>query len=259
MPNLQHTIAELCFDMEKARSYERVRKLLMLAAQAFGTSFYLLGMRTGRTVSPTQIILSNYPKSWQRYYDEHDASAFDPVIQKAFQLIGPFRWDGLHKDPRQLALRRESVRNGMEFGFSCPDRGPDASIAMLSFCGRNPIAPDSDQWEVTEVSVRLLASTTHKALIQIVEARAGTSSAAGTPLTEAERRSLELMAVAMTAKEAADLLGVQERTVRYYLDRAAEKLGVNTRKEAVLRAVADGIIDTRKFPRAGFKSSTDGE
>jgi DNA-binding CsgD family transcriptional regulator len=64
------------------------------------------------------------------------------------------------------------------------------------------------------------------------------------------------MATAMTAKEVADVLGVQERTVRYYLDRAAEKLGVTSRKEAVLKAVADGIIDLRKFPQAGFKSST---
>jgi hypothetical protein len=44
--------------------------------------------------------------------------------------------------------------------------------------------------------------------------------------------------------------------VRYYLDRAAEKLGVRTRKEAVLKAVADGIVDTRQFPPAGFHSGT---
>jgi Response regulator containing a CheY-like receiver domain and an HTH DNA-binding domain len=66
-----------------------------------------------------------------------------------------------------------------------------------------------------------------------------------------------MMAEAMTAKQAAAVLGVQPRTVRYYLDRAAEKLGVNTRREAVLKALADGIIDTRKFPLAGFESSMD--
>ena len=226
----------------------RVRELLLLSAEAFGASFYLLGVRTGNTASPTQIILSNYPKPWQRYYDEQGASAFDPVINKAFQFPGPFRWDGLHKDPRQLALRRESVRNGMDFGFSCPDRGPDASMALLSFCGRLPIAPTPEQWDAAEVSVRLFTSTTHRAVIQIEKSRAEAADIHGTPLTEAERRSLELMATAMTAKEVADALGVQERTVRYYLDCAAEKLGVSTRKEAVLKAVADGIVDLRKFP-----------
>jgi Autoinducer binding domain. len=151
MPDLQHTIADFCFELEKAQSYTRVRELLLLAAEAFGASFYLLGIRTGKTISPpAQIVLSNYPKPWQRYYDEQAAYAFDPVINKAFQLAGPFRWDGLHTDERQLALRRESVRNGMEFGFSCPDRGPDGSIAILSFCGEQRIAPEPVQWDVTE-------------------------------------------------------------------------------------------------------------
>ncbi|MDZ4078494.1 LuxR family transcriptional regulator [Hydrocarboniphaga sp.] len=258
MPDLQHAIAELCFELEKAQTYTRVRELLLSAAGAFGTSFYLLGMRTGRTISPpAQIVISNYPRPWRRYYDEQGAYAFDPVINRAFQSAGAFRWDGLHKDERQLALRRESVRNGMAFGFSCSDRGPDSSLAILSFCGREPIAPEPAQWEITEVAVRLLASTAHKAVIAIIESRAGTTSLLGNPLTDAERRSLEMMASAMTAKQAAAVLGVQPRTVRYYLDRAAEKLGVDTRREAVIKALADSIIDTRKFPKAGFETSMD--
>lgn len=256
MPNLQHAIADLCFEVEKARTYTSVRETLTTAAEAFGTSYYMLGMRTGKTVSPpAQIILSNYPKQWQRYYDEQGAHAFDPVILKAFQFSGPFRWDGLHQDERQLALRRESIENGMEFGFSCPDRGPDASIAMLSFCGRQAIASEPDQWEATEASIRLLVSMTHKALIEIVEARDSENAIIGKPLSYAELQALGMMANAMTAQQAADKLGVQERTIRYYLDSAADKLGVETRKEAVLKAVADGIVDTREFPHAGFDSS----
>ena len=256
MPNLQHTIADLCYEVEQARTYTSVRETLTSAAEVFGTSYYMLGMRTGKTVSPpAQIILSNYPRSWQHYYDEQGAHAFDPVVLKAFQFQGPFRLDGLHHDDRQLALRRQSIDNGMEFGFSCPDRGPDASIAMLSFCGRHVIAPDPDQWKTTEASIRLLVSTTHKALIEIVEAHTSESAIAGKPLSYAEIQTLEMMASAMTAQQAADKLGVQERTVRYYLDCAAVKLGVETRKAAVLTAVADGIVDTREFPLAGFDST----
>ncbi|MGQ0503252.1 MAG: LuxR C-terminal-related transcriptional regulator [Panacagrimonas sp.] len=58
-----------------------------------------------------------------------------------------------------------------------------------------------------------------------------------------ELKALRLTANTMTAEEVAAALGVRPRTVRYYLDRAAEKLCVNSRKAAVAKALADGLVD----------------
>jgi len=250
MSELLRIVAEQCLKIEGARSESIVKAALKVAADTFGATYYLFGIRTGRSVRPPQqIVISNYTKAWRQYYDDHGASAFDPVINKAFQFEGAFRWDGLHHDERQLALRRESVRNGMEFGFSCADRGTDGSMAILSFCGNRPIAPNPEQWETVSASAVLLASVTNKAITRIVEAR---TKSFGKALTERERKALLLIATGATAKQAALALAVKPRTIRYYLDRAAEKLGVESRKEAVIKAVADGIVDTRQFPRAGF-------
>lgn len=241
--------------MERTRSRGAVRERLKEAVSAVGVAFVLFGMRTGRSIAPPrQIVITTYPKAWQDYYDLNRAFAFDPVINKAFQVEGAFRWDGLHHDERQLALRTESVRNGMEFGFSCSDRGTDGSMAILSFCGDRPIAPSPDQWEQVSAAAVLLASVTNKAVTRIIETSA---KALGKALSTSELKALEVIAAGNTGKQAAALLGVKPRTIRYYLDRAAEKLGVETRKEAVLKAVADGIVDTRKFPPAGFSSATD--
>lgn len=251
-------IAELCVRMDKATSVTAVRKLLTAAAELFGASYYLFAMRGGKTVSPpVQLVISTYPKRWQDRYNEMGALAFDPILAKAFQFQGPFRWDGLHQGEQQIALRRESVRNGMEFGFSCPDRGPDASVAILSFCGPVPIAPDPGQWQRTSSSAALLAATTHRAVSRFLESRAARRKAGRDALTQAERDSLRLMAMGMTAERAASVLGVKPRTVRYYLDRAALKLGVTTRKQAVMKAVSEGIVDTRRFPEQGFGDDTE--
>jgi DNA-binding CsgD family transcriptional regulator len=253
MPDLLQTIAGLCFQMEKAQSFDAVRDLLRSAATSFGASFYLFGIRTGRNISPPQQkVITNYPEPWQRYYDEHGAYAFDPVINKAFQFVGTFRWDGLHHDERQLALRRESVRNGMDFGFSCSDRGPEHSFGILSFCGQQRIAPTLEDWDATASAAALLAATTNKAVSRIIEARNERKAEHGEQLSDTERKCLEMMACAMTAEQAAAALKVRPRTVYYYLDRAAEKLGVTTRREAVMKALAEGIIDLRQFPKAGF-------
>lgn len=258
MPELFQTIAELCFRIEAADCLAQVREILRAAAEAFGASFFLFAMRSGKNVSPPlQIIVNSYPKRWQRRYDELGATAFDPVVATAMQFKGPFRWDGLHQDARQMELRRESVRCGMSYGFSCSDRGADASAAILSFCGDRPIAPEPGQWELAAVSISLLASATHKAMKRIVEARNGRNNTAGESLNFAERESLRMTAEGMTAAEVGNVLGVAARTARYYLDRAAEKLGVPTRKEAVTKALAEGIIDLRRFPNAGFGNGTE--
>jgi LuxR family transcriptional regulator, quorum-sensing system regulator SolR len=253
MSEMLHAIAELCVEMEKAPSETAVRGVLRSAAQVFGASFYLFGIRTGRNISPPQQkVLSSYPDAWQHYYDRQRAYAFDPVVNKAFQSVGTFRWDGLHHDERQLALRRESIRHGMEFGFSCSDRGPEGSLAILSFCGDRPLIPNPGDWERAAAAAALLASATNKAMTRLLEAASRRSPVFGRGLSEAERKALTLIATGATFKRAAQALGVKPRTVRYYLDRAAEKLGAATRKEAVLKALADGIIDTREFPPAGF-------
>ena len=161
MPDLLRSIAEVCIRMDRACSRAAVKDVLKLAAPILGARFVLFGIRTGRGIRlARQIVITTYPKAWQDYYDANNAYAFDPVINKAFQSEGAFRWDGLHHDDRQLALRRESIRNGMEFGFSCADRGPDGSMAILSFCGDRPIAPDPAEWEQVAAAAVLLASLT---------------------------------------------------------------------------------------------------
>ena len=256
MPELLNSIAELCVRMECADDFALVREILSAAAEAFGASFFLFGMRTGKTISPPmQIAISNYPKGWRSRYDELGGLAVDPVVAMALQAKTPFRWDGLHKTEQQLELRRESVRCGMDYGFSCPDRGPDGSIAILSFCGRNRIAPEPDRWERTAALAALLASATHRAVARMLEARNGGGISAWQSLNTAERESLRMTAAGMTAADIGKVLGVATRTVRYYLDRAAEKLGASSRKEAVTRAIAEGIIDLREFPNVGFSTS----
>jgi len=253
MSETLHATADLCFQLDRAHSLVMVREVLRQAIDPYGVSFFMFGMRSGKTISPpAQIVISNYPKRWQRYYDEQMAYQFDPIFNFALTTTGAFRWDGRHHTEPQLALRRMSLASGMEFGLSCTDRGADASIALLSFCGSRPIAPESDDWERTAAAIAMLAGAVHRALIRLALARVSRLVGAKPALSESERRALEMTAAAMTAEQVAGVLGVQRGTVRYYLDRAAEKLDVSTRKEAVSKALESGIIDTRHFPNAGF-------
>lgn len=258
MPKVLHRTAELCFDLEKAQSLAAVREVLQQAARLFGASFYFMVMRSGKSISPpVQLVLTTYPMRFQRYFDEQRAIEYDPVVMHALTIAGgSFRWDGLYKTERELALHQVCVECGMEFGFSCGDRGADGSVALLCFCGSKPIAPHPEHWEHTAAGAVLLAASAHRAMSRMAHRHHSRQASGKEGLSNAELQALQMTASAMTATQIATLMGVKPGTVRYYLDRAAGKLGAGSRKEAVAKAIAQDIVDTRHFPMAGFSGST---
>ncbi|MFZ5823415.1 MAG: response regulator [Bacillota bacterium] len=66
------------------------------------------------------------------------------------------------------------------------------------------------------------------------------------PLSERELEVLRLVAAGKRSREIADDLFITERTVKAHLTSIFNKLGAASRAEAIARAMADGLLDTRK-------------
>jgi DNA-binding NarL/FixJ family response regulator len=66
------------------------------------------------------------------------------------------------------------------------------------------------------------------------------------PLTEQERKILTLVAAGASNKEIAVELKLAERTIKNYLSIIFQKLQVNNRTEAVVRAMRDGLVNQEK-------------
>lgn len=65
------------------------------------------------------------------------------------------------------------------------------------------------------------------------------------PLTEQERRILALVAAGASNRDIATDLNLSERTIKNYLSVIFQKLQVNNRTEAAIRAVRDGLVEGR--------------
>jgi len=63
------------------------------------------------------------------------------------------------------------------------------------------------------------------------------------PLSERERKILALVAAGASNKDIALELNLSERTVKNYLSIIFQKLQVNNRTEAVIRAIRNGLVD----------------
>jgi DNA-binding NarL/FixJ family response regulator len=63
------------------------------------------------------------------------------------------------------------------------------------------------------------------------------------PLSEQERRILALVAGGASNRDIAIDLNLSERTIKNYLSVIFQKLQVNNRTEAAIRAVRDGLVE----------------
>jgi two-component system NarL family response regulator len=63
------------------------------------------------------------------------------------------------------------------------------------------------------------------------------------PLTDQERKILTLVAAGASNKDIAAGLNLSERTIKNYLSVIFQKLQVNNRTEAAIRAVRDGLVE----------------
>ena len=63
------------------------------------------------------------------------------------------------------------------------------------------------------------------------------------PLTDQERKILTLVAAGASNKDIAADLNLSERTIKNYLSVIFQKLQVNNRTEAAIRAVRDGLVE----------------
>lgn len=70
--------------------------------------------------------------------------------------------------------------------------------------------------------------------------RAASGRGVGVPLTPREREVLDWVAAGKTNRDVAAILGASPRTVEKHLERIYEKLGVETRTAAVMRAACRG-------------------
>ena len=90
---------------------------------------------------------------------------------------------------------------------------------------------EGEIWFSREVVTTLLHSQLHQ-----------TEGHQGSELDELEREILRYLVAGETDKQIAKALSLSERTVRYYLKGIYDKLGVNSRVEAVVRALRLGLV-----------------
>lgn len=203
-------------------------------------------------------MITNQSEDWINRYDERAFIEFDPRIDLAAEPGYAF-WEARQfKEPRHRVFLRESAHHGIESGLvmGLCTRDPP-SYAMLGF---NRAASVLDQWSVEKrLLIAAQASILGKVLSRTVRRYLNEQEllfpAPTMKLSDREREVLALAATGKTSKEIADLLGIARITVDFHVASALTKMGALNRYQAIVKAVANNLIQVPDDGHAEYKSA----
>ena len=182
------------------------------------------------------VVLHSYPREWERCFSELQFHEIDPVFLHAERTYAPFFWDRpefrADLTPPQQEILEEGARLGVAHGYTVPIHSVAATGLVRASCS---VVPDSAVIDRRSYfSVRLMSTYLYQAASRDTDAPV----AAVSPLSRRERQCLELAAQGKSDWVAGRLLNISERTVHNHIESAKRRLGVATRVQAIVHALA---------------------
>lgn len=154
--------------------------------------------------------------------------------------VGPIEELGLEPSCTQKNIWTvSSVGSGNEvrgLAISLPSRAGETAFFGIGASGRPAELKSKEMLLLREI--RILADYFHNHILRI----SGHNSEERILISSRELDCLKWTAAGKTAWEASVILGISERTVRFHLNAAREKLRCTTTTQAVAKAVSNGLI-----------------
>lgn len=188
------------------------------------------------------VMLHNYPEAWVRAFSAMELYDIDPVFNHANRVTLPFFWDspafraGL--TPPQLQILAEAGHFGIANGYTVPIHAPYSPGAFRASCS---VVPDSKSIDARAYSaVQLMSIYLYDAALRDLSAK--DTEPPQPELSRRERQCLELAAQGKSDWVVGKILGISERTVHNHIESAKRRLGVATRVQAIVHALASRQI-----------------
>jgi LuxR family quorum-sensing transcriptional regulator LasR len=218
-------------------------EILFSLARERGFGQVLYGMVSSRHAKLENAFLrSNYSPEWRERYDADRLAYVDPTVSHCLASSVPIVWrPSIFCAPAQRELYEEACGYGIRSGVTLPIHGPNGEFGLISF------ASDAAPCAVTDRD--LGHHLPMLALIRDYAFQSASSFCGATPPSETPprltRRELEVLGWAMEGKsswEISKIISCSEATINFHMANVRQKFNVNTRQQAVVKAIALGLI-----------------
>ena len=228
----------------EAADAEGWRRVLVSLARELGFEQVLFGLVHSRHEQFERAFLqSNYSTEWRERYDADRLAYVDPTVAHCLTSTLPVVWEPelFGHSAQGRALYEEACAYGIRTGATLPVHGPNGEFGVLSFA--SDVAPDAK-------FAREMAHT--MPMLTLVRDYASASAtrfldqANGEAAPRLTRRELEILNWVMAGKSSWEISMItrcSEATVNFHLANVRQKFNVSTRQQAVVKAIALGLIN----------------
>jgi LuxR family quorum-sensing transcriptional regulator LasR len=208
--------------------------------------FAMAGSRHARLENA--FVRTNYPGEWCERYDTDRLAYVDPVVSHCLSSTLPVMWQpDIYRSPAQRTLYADACRYGLRAGVTFPAHGPNGECGMLSFS--SDVEPDTAF--LRDLARRLpdLALVRDYAFASGVRFCPLPQQEARPKLTPRELEVLNWVMVGKSSWEISKITSCSEATVNFHMGNIRQKFNVNTRQQAVVRAISLGLISPEDHHR----------
>ena len=192
----------------------------------------------GERLQDTVLCLS-WPGEWSSRYLERNYIRNDPARLHLSRTVEPYSWRQMVEctdySAAQKAIVYEAGEFGMNSGIIFPMPGLRSGPALVTIAGTSDDISEDDR-----MRLHLAAIYTHAVVRKLSGLRNDSSNAPS--FSRRERECLQWYAAGKSEWEIGEILSISEKTANTYLERAKQKFGVATRKQAIVAALRTGVI-----------------
>ncbi|PHS28585.1 MAG: hypothetical protein COA85_03370 [Robiginitomaculum sp.] len=227
-----------CADLYSASSLDELVTSFDRVIKHFGLDRHcLFEISSVETAWQEQLIIGTFPDGYLSDF-WREQRAFDSVIIRQVKLSGvPFLTADLHQN-YDLTTKERDVESkaqdaGIFVGITFPLKGRHNRIAGVVITGDPAVLGEQEKWILTCI----IAGYYSRACVLYEMTNPKINDVTKYALTKRERECLTFVAMGKADREVAEMLNISERTVIFHVNNAKNKLGTNTRLQAVLMAL----------------------
>lgn len=183
----------------------------------------------------------NWPDDWGAHYIQQQHYLHDRVVRHAIMSPTPLHWlEAQRRGDLDVCERRlfgEARDFGLKDGFVTPLHQVDGAVASVSVTAREQL----DLSPADRAALRLL-SIYYCSFGIMLKHSEGAAGRARVALTARQRECLQWVRAGKSSWEIGEIVGISERTVNFHIEEACRRLNVQTRQQAVIEAIIQGLI-----------------
>ncbi len=234
---------DLVEDISRVERVEQGHDVLKLAASEYGLNHAVyLGINVPGVTQGDPYLAATYSPEWCLHYRQQGYVNVDPVVRVGLAGLLPVDWSSLDRsDPRVRRMfgEAEDAKVGRH-GLSFPIRGALGELALFSITAD---ASDREWASVKRVYMRDFQVLAHHVHAMVLRMTGAVRTDYTQVLSERERECLQWAALGKSAWDTSVILGISERSVKFYLDQARHKLDCLNKTHAVAKALQHRLIE----------------